>query len=82
MLTPSYVITQSEALCSGVEEGGIVQDVPGRAIKIGKRRLLADASPGPGSLPQRPQKNRASVGHPSPALTYSKPARMASLQGG
>lgn len=54
----------------------------GRAIKIGKRRLLADASPGPGSLPQRPQKNRASVGHPSPALTYSKPARMASLQGG
>lgn len=38
----------------------------GRAIKIGKRRLLADASPGPASLPQRPQ-NRASMGHPSPA---------------
>lgn len=38
----------------------------GRAVIIGKRRLLADASLGPASLPQRPQ-NRASVGHSSPA---------------
>lgn len=53
----------------------------GRTIITSKRRLLADVSPDPSSLLQRAQKNRASMSHPSPAQTYSKPTRMDLLQG-
>lgn len=53
----------------------------GRAIITSKRRLLADVSPDLSSLLRRAQKNRASMSHPSPALTYSKPTRMDLLQG-